>query len=128
MSRTLSILVILLTLGFVAAGSLRPRGAAADSPEGAVQALFAAARNRDWDRALHCVADAADLSKDDFAADLGGRNGSLRSYSELEGVDTSVLYQSGDEALVRARLRYYSSVGALEDTRDLKAVREAGAC
>jgi hypothetical protein len=41
-------------------------------------------------------------------------------------VDTSVLHQNHDQALVRVNLEYYSAVGALEDNRDLKVVREGG--
>jgi hypothetical protein len=41
-------------------------------------------------------------------------------------VDTSVLHQNDRDATVRTRLEYSSAVGALYDSRDVKAVNEDG--
>jgi len=88
--------------------------------------MFAEVRARNWSAAYGYIADAGKLRRVDFVEDLGGRDGSLRTYSALDRVDTSVLYQNEQQALVRANLRYASAVGALEDSRDLKVEREDG--
>jgi hypothetical protein len=124
MKRAFPIAIAVLTVVFVAAGNVRTNPAAASTPEGAVQSLFAAARGRDFDRAYTFVANPGEVDKQTFVLDLTGRNSSLRTYSALQQVDTSVLNSRADQALVRASLRYSSAVGALEDTRDLKVVKQ----
>ena len=66
----------------------------------------------------------ATADEQDFASDLAGRDGSLRTYSALQQVDTKVLHESDNQALVRATLQYATAVGAFYDTRDLKVVKE----
>lgn len=124
MKRALPFIVVILTVAFVAAGTIRSRESNVNSPEGAVQALFAHAKSSDWPGAFHYVANASDLKLDDFREDLAGRNGSLRTYSSLQSTDTSVLHQNATEALVRTALSYSSAVGPIHDQRDLKVVRE----
>ena len=124
MKRTLPIVIIVLTVVFVAAGSVQLTRPSPTTPDGAVQAMFTFVKGRDWDRAFDLVANASKLEKPDFVADLQGRDGSLRTYSALEKVEVSVLHQNDNQALVRAALVYSSAVGALEDTRDLNVVRE----
>ncbi len=124
MNRIVSIIVIVLTAVFIAMGNVdmsRPRPT---TPEGAVQAMFAQVKDRNWDGAFAYVADASHTERNDFMGDLQGRNASLRSYSALDKVTASVLHQNADQALVRVTLDYSSAVGSLEDTRDLKVVRE----
>jgi hypothetical protein len=124
MRRLLPVIVALLTAVFIAAGSVRSTHTNPTTPDGAVQALLQAVKAKDWDRAFAFIANASTVDKQAFIGDLNGRNGSLRSYSALENVETSVLHSTDAEALVRASLRYSSAVGALEDTRDLKVVKE----
>jgi hypothetical protein len=124
MKRALPLIIVVLTVVFVAAGTIGTRESRPNSPEGAVQSLFEHARNRDWKGAFQYVANSSDIKADDFEGDLAGRNGSLRTYSSLESVDTSTLHQNANEALVRTALRYSSAVGPLHDSRDLKVVRE----
>jgi hypothetical protein len=127
MKYVLPILVILLTVVFIAAGNIRSAGPQPTTPVGAVQAMFADVKSRNWDDAFEkYLANSANMQKADFIADLAGRDGSLRSYSALEEVAPSVLSQNSNQALVRVNLQYSSAVGALEDTRDLKVVREGG--
>jgi hypothetical protein len=127
MKHALPILVILLTAVFIAVGSIHSSGPRATTPQGAVQAMFADVKSRNWNDAFqNYLANSANIQKADFIADLAGRDGSLRNYSALEQVATSVLHQNSDQALVRVNLEYSSAVGALEDTRDLKVVREGG--
>jgi hypothetical protein len=118
------IIVILLTAAFIAAGSVHVKLPKPTTPDGAVQAMFAEVKARDWDGAFDYVANASNLNKADFIADLQGRDGSLRTYSSLQKAETTVLHASDKEAFVRVVLSYSSAVGALEDSRDLKVVRE----
>jgi hypothetical protein len=122
--RTLFIIVAVITVALVAIGSVQPNSAAPTTPDGVVQRMFQEVTVRDYDDAYKFVADASKVDKDDFTSDLAGRDGSLRSYSSLQSVDTSVLHQNEDEAMVRTVLTYSSAVGALQDAKDLKVVRE----
>ncbi|MFB3916835.1 MAG: hypothetical protein ACE14M_08900 [Terriglobales bacterium] len=124
MKRGLPIFMILLTLVFIAVASVRPGKKTPTTPDGAVQAMFQAVKAKDWDGAFALLASADKTEKRAFIGDLAGRDASLRTYSSLERVDTSVLTSNDREALVRASLHYSSAVGALEDTRDLKVVKE----
>jgi hypothetical protein len=127
MKHILPVGIIILTVAFIAAGSIQSQHLRPTTPDGAVQAMFADVRTHNWDRAYDFVANASNLEKSDFVGDLAGRDGSLRTYSALENVDTSVLHENELQALVRVSLRYSTAVGALEDTRDLKVVREGDA-
>jgi hypothetical protein len=124
MKRPLPLIVIVLTVVLIATASVHREEIRTDTPQGAVVALLDHAKARDWQGAYRYVADATKVSESDFEGDLAGRNGSLLTYSSLEQVDTSVLHQTTDQALVRAALTYSSAVGPLHDSRDLKVVRE----
>jgi hypothetical protein len=128
MSRILAIGFAILTLVLIAAGSVhRSSTAPASTPEGAVQSMFGNAQSRDWKGAYSFVAASSNVGMNTFQRDLQGRNGSLRTYSQLENVNTRVLREADNEALVRTELRYSTAVGAFYDTRDLKVVKDDGA-
>lgn len=127
MKRPLPLIVIVLTVVLIAAGSVQRGGIRTDTPDGAVQALFNHAKARDWKGAFQFVANASDVSEAEFEGDLAGRDGSLRTYSSLQQADSSILHQNSSEALVRTSLTYSSAVGPLHDTRDLKVVKENSA-
>src|SRR5262249_53926183 len=115
----------LLTFALVAAGSVhRSATAPASTPEGAVQSMFHNVQSRDWKSAFSFVAPESKVDASTFQRDLQGRNGSLRTYSQLENVNTRVLRENDNEALVRAELKYSTAVGAFYDTRDLKVIRD----
>ncbi len=125
MKRALPILIIVLTAVLIAMATIQPNELTpATSPDGAVRALFDHVKARDYKGAFAYVANSGDTEEQAFAADLAGRDGSLRTYSSLEQADTKVLHASDNEALVRATLQYATAVGAFYDTRDLKVVRE----
>ncbi len=124
MNRALPVVIVALTAIFIGIGSVQGAAPKPTTPDGAVQAMFADVKSHDWDGAYQYVANAAHVKKNDFIADLAGRDASLRTYSSLEQVNTSMLHSNENEALVRTALNYSSAVGALEDTRDLKVVRE----
>ena len=53
-----------------------------------------------------------------------GSNGSLRSFSALEGFDSRPLHITNDEAQMRVRLHCSTPVGPIEDVRDFRLIRE----
>ena len=128
MSRLLSILFAVLTVALLAMGTVHKSSTApASTAEGAVQSMFANVKARNWKSAYSYVSPASNVSLQDFQRDLQGSNSSLRTYSQLESIDTRVLRESDGEALVRTELKYSTAVGAFYDTRDLKVVKDEGA-
>ncbi len=84
MKRTLPIVLAVLTVVLIAAATIRPKeGASSKSPEGAVQAMFSRLRAHDYAAAYDYVAQSSNTDEKDFASDLAGRDGSLRTYSAL---------------------------------------------
>ena len=125
MRRTLPIILIVLTVVLIAAATIRTTGgASSNSPEGAVQTMFRDVKAHDYAGAYSLVAKSSIADEKDFASDLAGRDGSLRTYSALQQVDTKVLKENDNQALVRATLQYATAVGVIYDTRDLKVVKE----
>jgi len=117
-----------LTVGLIAIGAVHKSSTApASTPEGAVQAMFADVKTKDWRAAATYVAGSSNTDLGGFMRDLQGRNSSLRTYSQLEKVATRVLHESDNEALVRTELKYSTAVGAFYDTRDLKVVKDDNA-
>jgi hypothetical protein len=125
MRRTLPTILIVLTVVLIAAATIHTsRVASSKSPESAVQAMFRDVKAHDYAGAYSYVAQSTNANEKDFAADLAGRDGSLRTYSGLQQVDTKVLHENDNQALVRATLQYATAVGAIYDTRDLKVVKD----
>jgi hypothetical protein len=123
----LPIAFALLTVALIAAGSVHQgSNSAASTPEGTVHAMLANVKTHNWQRAYSYVNPASNTDFQSFLRDLEGRDGSLRSYSQLEGVDTRVLHESDADATVRTELKYSTAVGAFYDTRDLKLVKTDG--
>jgi hypothetical protein len=127
MNRILPIAILILTAALVAAGTVRPSDVApATTPDGAVHALYDHAKARDFKGAFRYVAGSSDADEQAFIRDLNGRDGSLRTYSNLQNVDTRILNQNDNQAMVRATTEWSTAVGAFYDTRDLKVVNEGG--
>jgi hypothetical protein len=128
MGRFLTLIFAVLTLGLIAAGTVHKSSTApASTPEGAVQSMFANAQSHNWKGAYSYVAASSNVDQDGFIRDLTGRNGSLRTYSQLDSVETRVLNESDSEAMVRTQLKYATAVGAWYDSRDLKVVKDGDA-
>ncbi|HEY7406241.1 MAG TPA: hypothetical protein VIB39_22130 [Candidatus Angelobacter sp.] len=128
MGRLLTIIFAVLTLGLIAAGTVHKSSTApASTPEGAVQSMFANAQSHNWKDAYSYVAAASNVDEGGFTRDLTGRNGSLRTYSQLDSFETRVMHESDSEATVRTQLKYATAVGAWYDTRDLKVVKDGDA-
>ena len=123
----LTVAIVILTVGLVIAGTAHTSDIApAKSPDSAVQSLFAHAKNRDFKGAYNYVAASSNTDEQSFVRDLAGRDGSLRTYSNLQSVDTRILHQDENAAMVRATVEWSTAIGANYDTRDLKVVNEDG--
>lgn len=128
MGRLLTIIFAVLTLGLIATGTVhKSTTAPASTPEGAVQSMFANAQSHNWKGAYSYVAPASNVDEGNFTRDLTGRNGSLRTYSQLDSFETRVMHESDNDAVVRTQLKYATAVGAWYDTRDLKVVKDGDA-
>lgn len=135
-SRLLGIILIIATVVLVVMGTIHPNqsGAmiadsrarligSASSPQDAVNNLMQQIGRRNWEAAYASLANKGEFTETEFVRDLNGNYGSLRSYANLDGFDSQPLRASGDEAQVRARMRWASVVGIFEDSRDLRVVR-----
>lgn len=127
MSRILPVVFVVLLIALIAVGTVRTeRLLPATSPQGAVHSLFERVKARNFDAAYSYVAPASNVDQGAFFRDLNGRDGSLRTYSSLADVQTKVLRETPEEALVRTFLTWSTAVGPLKATRDLKVVRHDG--
>jgi hypothetical protein len=127
MNRILPIVLAVLACVLIAAATVHTSGLApATTPQGAVESLLKQVESHDLRGAYQFVSSTSNTSFEDFARDLAGSNGSLRTYSALQKFDTKVLNENDQTANVRANLSYSAAVGALYDTRDLKVVKEGG--
>jgi hypothetical protein len=125
MKRILPIILIVLTVALVCMATihtdqLKP----ATTPEGAVQSLLQRAQGHDFNGAFNYVSQKSNTNEQDFAKDFTGRDGSLRTYSSLQGFRTKVLHENDNEALVRSTIEWSTAVGAFYDVRDVNVVRE----
>jgi hypothetical protein len=128
MKLTLPVVFAVLTAALIAAGTVHKSSTApASTPEGAVQSMLANVKAHNWKAAYFYVAPSSNVDLDALRRDLAGRNGSLKTYSQLETVNTRVLHETDNEAMVRTELKYSTAVGAFYDTRDLKVTKDDGA-
>jgi hypothetical protein len=98
--------------------------AKADTPDQGLANLLADVERRNWDRAFADVSPSSGITEQAFIQDWMGSNGSLRSFSSLEGFDARPLHGTNDEAQMRVRLHFSTPVGPLEDVRDFHLIRE----
>ena len=94
------------------------------SPQAAVNSVLEQLARRDWHAAYEMLGNKGEFTEADFARDLTGAYGSLRSNATLNSFDTQSLRASGDQAVLRAHLLWSSVVGTFEDSRDLKVAKE----
>ncbi len=127
MNRVLPILFFFATAVLIAVATIHPSShAAATSPDSAVQKLYANVKSKDYRGAYSFVANPNDVDPQLFENDLAGTNGSLRTYSTLQKVDTQVLHADDNQAMVRADIEWATAVGAMHESRDLKVVKDDG--
>ncbi|HZU23340.1 MAG TPA: hypothetical protein VE998_10960, partial [Terriglobales bacterium] len=124
----LALLMVVVTCLLLAVGYATSEGVnrSAGTPEGAVRSLYDHVRGRDWRGAMRYVAAASNTDERTFAKDVGGSDGSLRTFSTLQDIRTTVLHENDNDAMVRANTHWSSAVGSLYDTRDLHVIRENG--
>jgi len=122
----LALLMAIITVLLIAAGYATSGGVTtnADSPEAAVRSLYDHVRGRDFNGAFRYVASVSNTDEKAFTQDVGGSDGSLRTFSSLQDVETTVKHENDSEALVQAKTHWSSAVGGLYETRDLNVVRE----
>jgi hypothetical protein len=110
----------LVGIGWVQSGGLQQHEMfAARTPQQAVQALMSEVQSHDYRRAFDSLDPSSDNDYDSFVHDVGGTNGSLRTYSALQNTDISPLHLKGDDAVVRLRMNWSSAVGSIDDVRDV---------
>jgi hypothetical protein len=110
-----------ITLGVAKGSALHT--ATANTPDQAVNNLLLEVQRRNWDRAYDNISDKDDVPKEAFIRSWGGSDGSLRSFSSLEGFEARPLHETNDEAQIRLHLEFSTPVGPIEDVRDLHLVR-----
>ena len=96
----------------------------ASTPEQALANLLTDVQRRNWERAFSALSKTSGADQQSFIQDWIGSNGSLRSFSNLEGFDSRPLHATNDEAQMRVRLHWTTPVGPIEDVRDVRLVRE----
>ncbi|MFZ0420189.1 MAG: hypothetical protein WAM04_18950 [Candidatus Sulfotelmatobacter sp.] len=98
--------------------------AKATTPDRALANLLSDVQRRNWDRAFADVPSSSGVTEQAFIQEWYGSNGSLRSFSSLEGYDVRPLHITNDEAQMRVRLHFSTPVGPLEDVRDFHLIRD----
>ena len=112
------------TVGIAAGSAVYGLTPKANTPQQAVTNLLSDVQRRNWDRAYDDVSKNSGVTEQAFIEDWTGSNGSLRSFSSLEGFDSRPLHATNDDAQMRVRLHWTTPVGPIEDVRDIRLVRE----
>jgi hypothetical protein len=112
------------TVGIAAGSALYGLTPKASTPQQALTNLLVDVKRRNWDRAFSAVSKTSAVEKPAFIQDWIGSNGSLRSFSNLEGFDPRPLHITSDDAQMRARLHWTTPIGPIEDVRDFHLIRE----
>ncbi|MGA7290704.1 MAG: hypothetical protein WBX02_21545, partial [Terriglobales bacterium] len=131
--------VVLVAVGLLGAGQTKPgtigfaNGSAlpgltpkADTPEQAVTNLLNDVQKRHWQAAYEGLSKTSGVDEQTFREEWQGTNGSLRTFSNLDGSELRPLHATNDDAQIRARLRWTTPVGPVEDVRDFHLIREGG--
>jgi hypothetical protein len=98
----------------------------ASTPGQALANLLLDIRRRNWDRAFASLSKTGSTDKQSFIQDWTGSNGSLRSFSSLEGFDPRPMHVTNDDAQMRVRIHWTTPIGPTEDVRDIHLIREDG--
>ena len=115
---------LLLAGGWIQSGGLKQHAErAAGTPEEAVRALMADIQAHDWNRAYARLDRSGNIQPADFVREVAGSDGSLRTYSALQGFDVWPVHADPDRATLRVRMNWSSAIGSLDEVRDLQVVR-----
>ena len=110
----------LVAFAWLQSGGLKQHAMfSAVTPEEAVQALMSQIQAHNYEQAYASLDRSGDTDLASFSRELGGSDGSLRTYSSLQTAEVSPLHSDGDQALVRVRMNWSSALGSLDDVRDL---------
>lgn len=112
------------TVGIAGGSAMYGLTPKASTPQQALTNLLVDVQRRNWDRAYDALSRTSASDKQAFIQDWTGSNGSLRSFSALEGFDPRPLHITDDAADMRVRLHWSTPVGPIEDVRDIHLVRE----
>lgn len=112
------------TVGIVAGSAVSGLTPKADTPQQALTNLLADVQRRNWDGAYSALAKSSGSDEQSFIQDWMGSNGSLRSFSNLEGFDPRPLHITNDDAQFRVALHWTTPVGPIEDVRDFHLTRD----
>ncbi|MBZ5681971.1 MAG: hypothetical protein LAO24_17875 [Acidobacteriia bacterium] len=112
------------TVGIAAGSALPGLTPNAGTPEQALANLFTDLQRRNWNRAFAALSKTSGVDEPSFIQDWAGANGSLRTFSNLEGYDSRPLHATSDDAQVRVRLHWATPVGPVEDVRDFHLTHE----
>jgi hypothetical protein len=112
------------TVGIAAGSAMYGLTPKASTPEQGLKNLLVDVQRRNWDEAYGTLSKASAADEQSFIQDWLGSNGSLRSFSSLEGFDSRPMHITNDEAQMRVRLHWTTPVGPVEDVRDVRLVRE----
>ncbi len=130
MGRLLALAIFVATVLLVGVAWLQSGGIArqqmrsAQTPEEAVRLLLTNAQGHRWDDAYSRLANAPDVDKAAFIRDFDGSNGSLLTYASIESFDVWGLHADDQRADMRAKIRYSTALGPIDDVRDITAVHE----
>ena len=123
MNRILAIVMIAITAVLIAWGTAPSKEKErTSSPEGTVQAFYNRVKVDDYRGAYELIAPSSNVDFNTLYHDIAGRDGSLKTLSQLRDIEPRVLAHNGNEALVRASLDWATAVGELHESRDLKLV------
>jgi hypothetical protein len=112
------------TVGIAGGSAIYGLTPKASTPQQALANLLVDVQRRNWDRAFDALSKTSAVDRQEFIQDWIGSNGSLRSFSSLEGFDPRPLHITDDQAEMRVRLHWTTPVGPIEDVRDIHLVRE----
>lgn len=122
----LAMTILLLVLLAMGAGNAARLRSSDNSPEAAAHTFFDDVRAHDLDAAYALLASSSNVEKGAFIRDIGGTTDSLKTLSTLQTADTKVLQATDSDATVRSNLKWSTAVGAVNESRDLKIVKENG--
>lgn len=95
-----------------------------DTPDRALTLFLDDMQRRNWRQAFGDVAQANGVDEQSMMQEWSGSNGSLRTFSSLEGFQLWPLHETSDEAQIRARLQWSTPVGPIEEVRDSRLERD----
>lgn len=95
-----------------------------DSPNHALTLFLGDMQRRNWRKGFGDVAQVNGVDEQSMMQEWNGSNGSLRTFSGLEGFRLWPLHETDDTAQIRATLHWSTPVGPMEEVRDFHMIRD----